>query len=48
MENGEEKKKWYRVGHLKETNKGGRFLTLYHMPEADFYVFEDDEDSRQE
>lgn len=43
-ENGEVKRKWYRVGYIKETPNGGRYLTLYHLPDVKFFIFENKED----
>lgn len=37
---GEKKIKWYRAGILKETDKGSRYLRLFHQPEIDFFIFE--------
>ena len=40
---GEKKVKWYRAGFMKETDKGSRYLRLFHQPETDFLVFENKE-----
>ncbi len=40
---GEKKVKWYRAGILKETDKGSRYLRLFHQPEIDFFIFEKEE-----
>lgn len=42
-ENGESKKRWYRVGYIKETSAGGRFMTLFQQPDTSFFIFNDDE-----
>lgn len=44
---GQQKAQWFRVGTLKETDHGGRYLRLNHLPDITFYVFdqEDREDS---
>lgn len=46
-ENGEIVRKWYRVGHIKETPNGGRFLTLYHLPDTKFFIFENKDDEHE-
>ncbi len=43
-ENGEQKKKWYRVGYIKETPNGGRYLTLFHQPDVTLFIFDNTED----
>ena len=40
---GEAKVKWDRAGIMKETDKGTRFIRLFHQPETDFLVFEKEE-----
>ena len=42
---GEQKARWYRVGFLKETERGGRFLRLYAFPETTFYVFPQEDET---
>lgn len=37
---GEKKVKWYRVGHLKVTESGKRYIKLYHQPDTEFIVFD--------
>jgi len=37
---GEKKVKWYKAGVLKETDKGSRYLRLFHQPEIDLFIFE--------
>lgn len=34
--------KWYRVGTLKETDQGTRYLRLFHQPSTTFYVLPKD------
>lgn len=38
-----ERKLWYKVGFVKETDAGGRYLTLYHQPETTFIMVPQDE-----
>lgn len=33
---------WYRVGFLKETDSGGRFMRLFHQPDTTYYLFPTD------
>ena len=35
---GTTRKLWYKVGFVKETDIGGRYLTLYQQPETTFVV----------
>lgn len=44
--NGEQKIKWYRVGIMKETDKGTKFFRFFHQPDTDFFIFEK-EDPRE-
>jgi hypothetical protein len=37
---GAEKAKWLVCGTLKELDDGKRFITLNHLPDVSFYVFE--------
>lgn len=39
-ENGVTKSKWYRVGYIKLSETGGKFLRLFHQPETKYYCFE--------
>lgn len=45
---GELKKRWHRVGEIKVTNNGGKFLKLYLFPEQDFYVLPDQGDESED
>jgi hypothetical protein len=47
-ENGETKRKWYRVGYIKETQNGGRYLVLFHQPDVTLYIFENKEEENLE
>ena len=38
--NGESKISWYRVGRLKMTENGGKYLVLFHQPEIEYYLVE--------
>jgi hypothetical protein len=40
---GEKKTKWYKVGFLKIADSGKRYIKLFHQPETEFFVFEEDE-----
>ena len=40
---GEKKVKWYKAGTMKETDKGSRYLRLFHQPEIDLFIFEREE-----
>ena len=40
---GEEIRLWHKVGLIKETPGGGRYLQLFQQPETDFYIFPDDQ-----
>ena len=41
-ESGEEQKKYYRVGRIKETDYGVRYLTLFAQANDDFMIFDQD------
>jgi len=34
------KTKWYKAGILKVTDKGHKYIRLFHQPETEFYIFE--------
>lgn len=40
---GTTKKLWYKVGFAKETDAGGRYLTLYHQPDTTFVIVPQEE-----
>ncbi|MBN4051396.1 hypothetical protein JYU16_01130 [bacterium AH-315-M05] len=42
-DNGEKKTLWFKVGVLKFTDKGKRYLHLFQQPQTQFYVFEQEE-----
>lgn len=42
--NGEEISLWNKVGVIKITSNGGKFLQMYHQPETDFYVFDNEQE----
>lgn len=42
LKDGEQKCKWYRVGTLKISDNGGKYLRLFHQPETTFHVMEKD------
>lgn len=44
---GKERTLWFRVGTMRITEKGTRFLTLFHQPETDFHVFDMDEQEEE-
>ncbi|MCE2963893.1 MAG: hypothetical protein ACK5UE_08805 [Chitinophagales bacterium] len=37
----EEKLLWFKAGTIKQTENGGTFLTLFHIPDQDFYIYPD-------
>lgn len=39
-ENGVTKTKFYKVGYLKLSENGGKFLRLFHQPQTKFYCFD--------
>jgi len=39
-QDGEKKIKWYRVGYMKETDKGTRYIRLFQQPDTEFFLFE--------
>lgn len=36
----ESKTLWFKAGTIKITKNGGSYLTLFHIPDVDFYIFE--------
>jgi hypothetical protein len=42
----EKKIKWYRAGVMKETDKGTRYLRLFHQPQTDFFIFEKEKEPK--
>ena len=46
--NGETKTRWYKVGYLKLTENGGKFIRLFHQPHTDFFCFESEESTLAE
>ena len=36
----ETKALWFKAGSIKITDNGGSYLTLFHIPDVDFYIFE--------
>ena len=40
--NGEKKIKWYKVGLLKITDTGKKYLQMFHSPEREYYLFDHD------
>jgi hypothetical protein len=41
--NGENKSKWYKVGIMKITDNGKKYIKLFHQPNTEFYVFDREE-----
>lgn len=37
----EEKTLWFKAGTIKSTENGGNFLTLFHIPDVDFFIYPD-------
>ncbi len=44
QDNGETKTRWYKVGYMKLTEGGGKFIRLFHQPHTDFFCFESEAD----
>lgn len=45
---GKEHTRWHRIGEIKETDGGGRYLRLYQSPETEFYVVEENHENSEE
>ena len=41
--NGEKKVKWYKVGLLKISDTGKRYLQMFHLPQTEYFLFENEE-----
>jgi len=37
--NGETQKLWFKAGNIKTLPNGRMFMTLFHQPNTDFYIF---------
>lgn len=37
----DEKILWFKAGTVKVTENGGSFLTLFHIPDQDFFIYPD-------
>lgn len=35
---------WNKVGIIKTTKNGGKFLQMFHQPETDFFVFDEEKE----
>lgn len=44
---GERKTKWYKVGVLKIADSGKRYIKLFHQPQTEFFVFDNEENSKE-
>lgn len=42
--NGEDKVRWFKVGELKITDNGGKYLKLYMLPGTDYVVLPEQND----
>ncbi len=40
---GENKSKWYKVGIMKITDNGKKYIKLFQQPNTEFYVFDREE-----
>lgn len=45
---GERKTNWYKVGVLKIADSGKKFIKLFHQPQTEFFVFDNEENIKQE
>jgi len=46
--NGNEKKRWRKIGKLSVSNSGRKYLELYHLPNIVYHVFDSDSDPEEE
>ena len=42
---GEKKMKWYKVGLMKISDTGKRYLQMFHLPQTEYYLFEHDKNT---
>ena len=47
-ENGENREKWYKAGHMKVTKNGNKYMQLYHQPNVEYRVFPPKDDEATE
>lgn len=45
--NGEKKTKWYKVGVLKIADSGKRYIKMFHQPQTEFFVFDNEENNKE-
>lgn len=43
VKDGEQMSKWYKIGILKVTGSGRKYLRLFHQPEITYYVLDKQE-----
>lgn len=43
-EAGKTQTRWYKVGFLKLTDNGGKFIRLFQQPQIDYFCFENEAD----
>lgn len=46
--NGEDKTRWFKVGELKITDNGGKYLKLFLHPNTDFVVLPEQDDTSED
>lgn len=46
--NGEDKTRWFKIGEIKVTNNGGKYLKLFQFPETDFIVLPEQDDTSED
>jgi hypothetical protein len=45
---GEKKVQWFKIGILKTADSGRKYIKLFHQPQTEFYVFDNEEKLLQE
>ena len=45
---GEKKSRWFRVGELKVTDGGGRYMRLYLFPDLELYLVEENNHEKED
>ncbi|MDW3650993.1 MAG: hypothetical protein R8P61_28205 [Bacteroidia bacterium] len=43
--NGEDKTRWFKIGEIKVTDNGGKYLKLFFLPNTDFIVLPEQNDT---
>lgn len=43
---GEKKVQWFKIGILKTAESGRKYIKLFHQPQTEFFVFDNDDQEK--